>query len=231
MNTTEFLSLAAAIVPERAALIFEGRRFSFGELQERVQRLANAMADIGVGPGDRVATMQVNGNQGIELYFAAALLDAIYTPLNFRAKAEELAQMLAIAGPRALFIGERYLPLLEGADLPADLEVVVMDGAAGPGQRGYDDLLEYPRGGKAFPGGGWGGYDGDNVHRRDYGGAQGGAVEPRQLWVLSAGECDAGGSGFVGDEFADGAAVSHSGAASGVGGDIRGADAGGDAAV
>ncbi len=151
MNTTEFLSLAAAIVPERAALIFEGRRFSFGELQERVQRLANAMADLGIGAGDRVATMQVNGNQGIELYFAAALRDAIYTPLNFRAKAEELAQMLAIAGPRALFIGERYLPLLEGVDLPAGLEVVVMDGAAGPGQRNYAALLEYPAEERHFP--------------------------------------------------------------------------------
>ena len=80
MNTTDLLTLAAAIVPEREALIFEGRRFSFAELQERVHRLANAMADLGVGAGDRVATMQVNGNAGIELYFAAALLDAIYVP-------------------------------------------------------------------------------------------------------------------------------------------------------
>ena len=153
MNTTEFLGLAAAIVPERDALIFEGRRFSFGELHERVNRLANGLATMGVGAGDRVATMQVNGNQGIELYFAAALLDAIYTPLNFRAKAEELAQMLAIAGPRVLGIGERYLPLLAGADLPAGLEVVVLDGPAGPGQRDYDSLLSYPAEEGHFPAG------------------------------------------------------------------------------
>ena len=144
MNTTELLALAAAIVPERDALIFEGRRFSFAQLQERVNRLANAMADWGVGAGDRVATMQVNGNQGIELYFAAALLDAIYVPLNFRAKAEELAQMLAIAQPRLLGIGERYRPLLDGAELPADLAVVTLDGPAGDGQRDYAALLEYP---------------------------------------------------------------------------------------
>ena len=50
MNTTELLALAAAIVPERDALIFEGRRFSFAQLQERVNRLANAMADLGSGP-------------------------------------------------------------------------------------------------------------------------------------------------------------------------------------
>ena len=58
--------------------------------------------------------MQVNTHQSVEIYFAAALLDAIYVPLNFRAKAEELLQMLEIAGPRLLFIGERYLPLIAG---------------------------------------------------------------------------------------------------------------------
>ena len=51
---------------------------------KRVSRLANALADLGVGPGDRVASMQVNTNQVIETYFAAAALDAIYVPFNFR---------------------------------------------------------------------------------------------------------------------------------------------------
>ena len=68
------------------------------------------MFALGVVPGDRVATMQVNCNQSIEIYFAAAQLDAIYVPLNFRARTEELEQMLAIAQPSILFIGERYLP-------------------------------------------------------------------------------------------------------------------------
>ncbi len=72
MNTAEFLSIASAIVPERPAVIFDGRAISFAELEQRVNRLANALADLGVGPGDRLATMQVNCNQSIEIYFAAA---------------------------------------------------------------------------------------------------------------------------------------------------------------
>ncbi len=142
MNTSELLMIAGAIVPDRPALLFEEQRITFAQLQERVNSLANALDERGVQPGDRIATMQVNTHQSIELYFAAAQLDAIYVPLNFRAKAEELAQMLRIADPRFLFIGERYLPLIENVDWLAPEQVVTMDCPAGPGQHSYDDLLQ-----------------------------------------------------------------------------------------
>jgi acyl-CoA synthetase (AMP-forming)/AMP-acid ligase II len=141
MNTTEFLTIATAIVPERAAIVFQGQEISFAALQERVSRLANALADQGVGAGDRIATMQVNCNQGIETYFATARLDAIYTPLNFRAKAEELEHLLAIAQPSILFIGERYLPLLVQDEALPPERVVVLDGPATEGRTSYDGLL------------------------------------------------------------------------------------------
>ena len=145
MNTTEFLSIACAIVPDRRALIFEGLEFRFEELRQRVNRLASSLSALGVGAGDRVATMQVNCNQSIEIYFAAAQLDALYVPLNFRARAEELDQLLAIAQPSILFIGERYFPLLQtgSGELPAN-RIVLLDGQpdARPteGQLAYDDL-------------------------------------------------------------------------------------------
>lgn len=142
MNTSEFLTITSAIVPDRTALLFEGQRFTFADLLGRVNRLANALGDMGVAPGDRIATMQVNCHQGIELYFAAALLDAIYVPLNFRAKAEELAQMLEIAGPKLLCMGERYLPLIEDVDWLSPQQVVTLDCPPGPGQHSYDELLE-----------------------------------------------------------------------------------------
>ena len=94
MRTTEFLTIASAIVPDRAAVHFDGETVTFAGLQERVNRLANALAGRGVGPGNRVAMMQVNSTQGIEAYFATAQLDAIYVPINFRAKTEELERML-----------------------------------------------------------------------------------------------------------------------------------------
>jgi len=151
MNTTAFPLLAGPSVADRTALLFEGQQYSYSQLQERVHRLANGLAELGVGPGDRVATMQVNTHQNIELYFASALLDAIYVPLNFRARAGELAQMLEIAGPGVLFIGQRYLPLIEGLDWLPPEQVVTMDCPPGPGQHSYEDLLQAPPDELHFP--------------------------------------------------------------------------------
>ncbi len=144
MNTTEFLIIASAIVPDRNAVVFDGQDITFGQLQERVNRLANALADQGIGPGERVAIMQVNCSQSIEIYFAAAQLDAVYVPINFRAKTEELAQMLAIAQPSFLFIGERYLALLSEGAAPEALpeeRIVVLDGEAAGKMLSYEALL------------------------------------------------------------------------------------------
>ena len=57
MNTTEFLTIASAVCPDRTALIFEGKRFSFSELNDRANRLANALAGLGIKNGDRVAIL------------------------------------------------------------------------------------------------------------------------------------------------------------------------------
>ena len=141
MNTSEFLMLAAAIVPERTAVVFDGREYSFERLQERVNRLANAMSALGIGAGDRVAAMQTNCNHLLEIYFAAAQLDAIYVPINFRAKEDELATMVGIVEPSLLFLGERYLPLgpTDGS-LPNE-RIVMLDADAGDGRHSYDELL------------------------------------------------------------------------------------------
>lgn len=143
MRTTEFLTIASSIVPERTAILFDDEAVTFASLQERSNRLANALADRGVGRGDRVAVMQVNCPQVIEAYFAAAQLDGIYVPINFRAKTEELERMLAIAEPSVLLIGERYLPLvpaLGDAALPPE-RVVVLDGEATGGRLSYRGLV------------------------------------------------------------------------------------------
>ena len=144
MNTTEFLTIACAIVPDRTAMVFEDRRFSYEELQERVNRLANALSDLGVGRGDRVAIMQVNCNQMIETYFAAAKLDAIFVPLNFRAMGNELAQMLNSAEPAVLFVGGRYVDLVRSVRnqvIPPNY-IASLEERVGGEWLFYDDLLD-----------------------------------------------------------------------------------------
>ena len=108
MNVSEFLSISALIVPDREAIVFGNQRITYEKLQNRVNRLANALSDLGVKSGDRIAAMQVNCNEHIETYLAAAKLDAIFVPINFRARSEELSFMLNDSGSKVLIFGHRY---------------------------------------------------------------------------------------------------------------------------
>ncbi len=114
MNTTDFLSISTAICPDRDAIVFEGKRITYSQLSQRVNKLSNALAKFGIKKGDRVAMLQVNCPECLETYFAAARLGAIYVPLNFRAKEDELSYMANHAEAKALFAGKRYLDLVRG---------------------------------------------------------------------------------------------------------------------
>ena len=113
MNTTDFLNIASAICPDKMAIVFEDKRYTFSQLNERVNRLANGLMKLGVKKGERVALIQVNCNQCVETYFAVAKMGGIYLPLNFRAKEKELAYMLNTAEATAIIIGERYVPMIK----------------------------------------------------------------------------------------------------------------------
>jgi acyl-CoA synthetase (AMP-forming)/AMP-acid ligase II len=112
MNTTEFLMITSSIVPDRTAISFEGMRFSYGDLSERSNRLANALMGMGVQKGDMVAVLQVNCSEFVETYFAVAKVGAIFVPLNFRAKSDELSYMVSNCEAKVLFVGERYVDMV-----------------------------------------------------------------------------------------------------------------------
>ncbi len=112
MNTTDFLSIATAICPDREAIVFEENRQTYAQTSERVNRLSNALLKLGMNRGDRLAALQVNCPQMLELYFAVATLGGIFVPLNFRAKSDELSYMLTNAKAKFIFAGKRYLDMV-----------------------------------------------------------------------------------------------------------------------
>lgn len=140
MNTTDFLSIANAICPERDCIVFEGKRWVYGQVNERSNRLAKALARLGIEKSDRIGMLHVNCNQYIEAYYAAAKLGAIFVPLNFRAKADELAYMIGNAGVKILFAGIRYLDMVKAIlpQLPTVKECIAIEGGENPT---YEDLI------------------------------------------------------------------------------------------
>ena len=76
--------------PHRRALTFEGTTWTYGEMQDRIDRLAGGLRAHGVNHGDRVAFLGLNQPAFFETMFAAARLGAIFVPLNFRLTGPEL---------------------------------------------------------------------------------------------------------------------------------------------
>ena len=142
MITTEFLAMAASICPQRTAIVFEGERYTFRELSERVNRLANALLNLGVEKGDRVAIIQVNCNQCLEAYYAVARIGAIFVPLNFRARSDELTHMLNNSKASLLLVGEQYVDLVDSIrqDTPSVKHFIPI-GCMREGMLNYEELL------------------------------------------------------------------------------------------
>jgi acyl-CoA synthetase (AMP-forming)/AMP-acid ligase II len=142
MNTAEFLTISASIVPEREALVCNGTRLTYLQVQERVNRLANALTDLGVESGQKVAVMALNSHRCIETYYACAKLGAVFVPLNYRAKREELTYMVNNSEASILFVGERYLELI--ASIRPELRGVrhfLCYDARPQGMQNYEDVI------------------------------------------------------------------------------------------
>src|SRR3712207_4869084 len=101
MTTSDQL---ARRTPGAVALRFEGGGRSYAELDERVTRLARALADRGAGVGDRVAVLGLNGLEVWEAYLAGVRLGAVVVPVNFRLVADEVAYVLSDSGAVALVV-------------------------------------------------------------------------------------------------------------------------------
>jgi fatty-acyl-CoA synthase len=91
--------------PHRVALIDgdTGRRFTYGELEQRTNALAHALSRKGARKGDRIAIMALNSPQFMEVAIAVAKLGAILVPVNFRLTAPEVRYILDDAAPYLLF--------------------------------------------------------------------------------------------------------------------------------
>lgn len=97
--------------PDAVALRFEDLEIGFAALEQRVARLAGALARReAIGAGDRVAYLGQNAPELLVLLFACARLGAILVPLSARMPAPELAVVLANTEPAALLAEDEYAP-------------------------------------------------------------------------------------------------------------------------
>ena len=101
------LERARRLFPKKEIVTKAGpnlERTNYGEMAERVGRLANALKRLGIKPGDRVATFPWNNSRHLELYFAVPCMGAVVHPLNLRLPGDQLAYIVGHANDQVLFV-------------------------------------------------------------------------------------------------------------------------------
>jgi fatty-acyl-CoA synthase len=154
LTPTHFLERSARFFGDKEVVSYarDGSHVRLGwrAVRERTARLAGALLELGVRPGDRVATLAWNTHRHLEMYFAVPALGAVLHTINGRLAREQVARIVGHAGDRFLFVDPELAPLVEGLAGP---EVrVAMDGA--PPRSGwldYESLLAGAAPVEAFP--------------------------------------------------------------------------------
>ena len=142
MNLSNWIERQADFVPGRCAIRFAGEDLSYAELAQKVNQLADSLANqLDVSRGDRVAYLGLNSPEIIVLLFACARIGAVLAPLNWRLAAPEHIYMLKQAEPRALFVTPEFVEHVE--DISPDIGSVslIVYGKTRDGWLSYDALL------------------------------------------------------------------------------------------
>jgi len=113
MNLGYILQQWAERQKEKVAQVFEDHRFTYGQMDARVNALCNAFLEFGLKKGDRVALLTYNNHQFMELFFACGRMGTILVPLNFRMVGRELEYQLNNSESAVLYLGEEFQKVIE----------------------------------------------------------------------------------------------------------------------
>ena len=137
----------ARIFPDKLAVVCPGigKRWTFRELNQRVNSLANALAGLGVAKGDRVAVLATDIPEYMEIA-CTSKAGKVCVPVNWRLKEPEMAYVINHSGANTVFVVEQYLDTIRSirSQLPNVSRFICID--ANP-----DDMLSYDELIRSYP--------------------------------------------------------------------------------
>jgi fatty-acyl-CoA synthase len=146
LSLGDLLHRTALRRPQKSALNFGERTWSYSELDEVVNRAANGLAARGMSKGDRVALLGHNSDSYVVAIFALARLGAISVPINFMLNGDEVAFILEHAGASGIIVEQVLIPVAEHAiraNAPIAVRLVIADGEAPPGWEPMHNLMAH----------------------------------------------------------------------------------------
>jgi acyl-CoA synthetase (AMP-forming)/AMP-acid ligase II len=144
MNLGQNLKINARKFPDTVALKDSSRSFTYPELNQRVNRLANGLLSLGLNKGDKVAVFMENSIEIVEIFLATAKTGIVMVPINFRLLGKDVAYIVDNSDARALIVDSEFAPVIQ--DIKADLKQIpsenyIVVGKAVPGFRSYDEIM------------------------------------------------------------------------------------------
>jgi len=113
MNISKLIEKGVRYWGEKTAVIDGDKRFSFRQVNERANRLANGLLDLGYRNNNHIATLMQNRFQFIEIYFAQQKLNAVRITLNTRLSPEELTWQINDSEVDYFLVDAAHLEVIE----------------------------------------------------------------------------------------------------------------------
>ena len=152
-NLSYYVTRNARRIPDRPAIVWRDRTWTWREFDQRVSALAIVLADLGIQRGDAVLVHSKNSNQMLEATFAAFRLGAVWVPTNFRIMPDEVIH-LATTARAAVFLCQSDFPAHAAAVRSAcpQTRILWLDGDAQAGEEAssVEDLVQ-PHIGNVIP--------------------------------------------------------------------------------
>ena len=133
MNISHHVESASQLFPDKTALIFEGKSFTYKQLNQLGNRVANSLGELGINKGDRVALFLPNIPEFIISYLGILKLGAIAVSINVMLKSAEVAYILNDCTAKVLITTEELCHQVKSDDLPFVDHILIAEGEANRG--------------------------------------------------------------------------------------------------
>lgn len=149
MNIGQLLPHHARYKPDQLAVVFNQHRLTYREFNERVNRTAHALLELGLKKGDKVATVLSNSLELLEIYWAVAKTGLVVVPLNTLLRGQGLTSLINDSDAAALITHQAMVqhlnPLKEALPNLSEDRYILIDSNMTPGYRGYHDLTAHTK--------------------------------------------------------------------------------------
>ncbi len=140
MNIAQHVTRASHFFPDKPAILFEGRTYTYRDLDEMANRLANGLRALGVQRGDRVSLYLPNIPAFPLAYLATLRVGAVAVSINSLFKTDEVRYIVNDSGSGALFTTADLYPQIDRAGMPGLRSLIIGEGQVG-GEIQMDDLI------------------------------------------------------------------------------------------